>query len=74
MVYEPPVRNLIGLQKAGEVYTTPAWSMNVVYARLKPFGVLRTLLLDSILDTFRLSAWLFQRLSLLRKKRAATPE
>lgn len=74
MVYEPPVRNLIGLQKAGEVYTTPAWSMNVVYARLKPFGVLRTLLLDSILDTFRLSAWLFQRLSLLRKKKAATPE
>ena len=69
MVYESPVRNVIGLQRAGEAYTTPAWSMNVVYARLKPFGALRTLLLDFILDTFRMGAWLFHRLSLLRAKK-----
>jgi hypothetical protein len=29
IVYETPVRNRIGLQKAGTVYTSPAWSMNV---------------------------------------------
>src|ERR1700726_3026404 len=45
IVYETPVRNRIGLQKAGTVYTSPAWSMNVVYARLKPGGPLKTLLL-----------------------------
>ena len=42
IVYEPPVRNRIGLQHSGTVYTSPAWSMNVVYARLKPKGVLAT--------------------------------
>ena len=66
IVYETPVRNRIGLLKAGTVYTSPAWSMNVVYARLKPAGPLKTLLLNSILGVFRFSAWLFYRLSLLR--------
>lgn len=68
IVYEPPVRNRIGLQKAGAVYTTPAWSMNVVYARLKPSGALKTLLLDLILGSFRLSAWLFYKFSLFRPR------
>ena len=68
IVYEPPVRNRIGLQKSGFVYTGPAWSMNVVYARLKPFGAIKTLLLNSILGAFRLSAWLLYKFSLLKPK------
>ncbi|HET9307008.1 MAG TPA: NAD(P)/FAD-dependent oxidoreductase [Candidatus Sulfotelmatobacter sp.] len=68
IVYEPPVRNRIGLQKAGTVYTSPAWSMNVVYARLKPGGIFSTLLLNSMLGTFRLSAWVVYHLS--RRKRS----
>jgi menaquinone-9 beta-reductase len=68
IVYEPPVRNRIGLQKAGTVYTSPAWSMNVVYARLKPDGIFSTLLLNSMLGAFRLSAWVFYHLC--RRKRS----
>lgn len=68
IVYEPPVRNRIGLQKAGAVYTTPAWSMNVVYTRLAPSGAIKTLLLDLILGCFRLSAWLFYQFSLPRPR------
>jgi hypothetical protein len=34
IVYEPVVRNRIGLSLAGTFYTSPAWSLNVVYARL----------------------------------------
>ena len=68
IVYEPPVRNRIGLQKAGAVYTSPAWSMNVVYARLKPGGIFSTLLLNSMLGTFRLSAWVVYQFS--RRKRS----
>ena len=64
IVYEPPVRNRIGLQKAGTIYTSPAWSMNVVYARLSPSGALKTFLLNVILLSFRLSAWLFYKFSL----------
>lgn len=63
IVYQPPVRTRIGLPKAGKVYTGPAWSMNVVYARLKPFGIFSTLLLNMILDTFRMSAWLLYQFS-----------
>jgi menaquinone-9 beta-reductase len=63
IVYEPPVRNRIGLRKAATVYTSPAWSMNVVYARLKPGGIFSTLLLNTLLGLFRLSAWVFYHLS-----------
>jgi menaquinone-9 beta-reductase len=63
IVYEPPVRNRIGLPKAGEVYTGPAWSMNVVYARLKPFGIPSTLLLKFILAAFRMGALVLYQFS-----------
>jgi menaquinone-9 beta-reductase len=65
IVYEPPVRNRMGLQKAGTIYTSPAWSMNVVNARLKPSGALKTFLLTSILGVFRFGAWLLYQFSLL---------
>ena len=70
IVYEPAVRNRIGLQKAGTLYTAPAWSMNAVYARLRPSGILSTLLLSSVLGIFRLSAWSFYRFS--RRKYATS--
>ena len=59
IVYEPPVRNRIGVARSGKIYTGPAWSMNVVYARLKPNGVLSTGLLAIMLGAFRGGAWLF---------------
>jgi menaquinone-9 beta-reductase len=57
IVYEPTVRNRIGLAQAGTVYTSPAWSMNLVYARLKPRGFFRTFLLGAVLALFRAGAW-----------------
>jgi menaquinone-9 beta-reductase len=59
ILYEPPVRNRIGVERSGTVYTSPAWSMNVVYARTKPRGVLSTFLLGLFLGAFRASAWMF---------------
>jgi flavin-dependent dehydrogenase len=59
MLYEPAVRNRIGARASGTVYTTPAWSMNVVYARLKPKGILKTYLLGSVLGFWRACAWIF---------------
>jgi flavin-dependent dehydrogenase len=59
IVYQPPVRNRIGVGTSGTVYTSPAWSMNVVYARLKPDGIASTLLLGLMLGFFRASAWMF---------------
>lgn len=61
IVYEPVVRNRIGLGTAGAVYTSPAWSMNVVYARLRPWGFLSTFVLDGMLIFFRISASILYR-------------
>jgi flavin-dependent dehydrogenase len=62
IVYEPPVRSRIGLASSGTVYTSPAWSMNVVYARTKPRGVVATFLLGLLLGAFRASAWILYQL------------
>ena len=56
IVYEPQVRNRISLAIAGEAYTSPAWSMNVVYARLSPPGLIATFILWAMLGFFRVSA------------------
>lgn len=61
MIYEPTVRSRIGLGSAGTAYTSPAWSMNVVYARLSPPGLIRTFILNSMLGLFRVSASLYYR-------------
>ena len=61
-MFEPPVRNRIGVGRSGTVYTGPAWSMNMVYARLRPKGILSTLFLGLFLGTFRASAWAFYQL------------
>ena len=57
IVYEAAVRNRIGLARCGTIYTGPAWSMNAVYARLKPRGILSTTLLSICLNAFRAGAW-----------------
>lgn len=74
IVYNPPVRNRIGLQSSGTAYTSPAWSMNVFYARMKPRGNFSTLVFNSILRFFRCSAWLFYQFCRLFPSRAEVPQ
>lgn len=59
IVYEPSVRNRIGLRQAGTVYTSPAWTMNLVYNRLRPRGAISTFLFNSVIGFFRCGAWAF---------------
>jgi flavin-dependent dehydrogenase len=73
IVYEPPVRACIGIGRAGTVYTSPAWSMNVVYARLKPNGIFSTFLIGSVLGFFRASAWVFYQICKRRMPAVAIP-
>jgi flavin-dependent dehydrogenase len=61
IVYEPSVRNYIGLQRAGTVYTGPAWMMNLVYNRFRPRGMVSTFLFNSLIGFFRWSAWVFHQ-------------
>jgi flavin-dependent dehydrogenase len=59
VIYESPIRNRIGILRAGDVYTVPAWSLNSIYSRFRPRGVLKTLLYCSLLNLSRLGTFLF---------------
>jgi menaquinone-9 beta-reductase len=73
IVYEPPVRDRIGVGRSGTVYTSPAWSMNVVYARLKPKGIFSTYFLGFLLGWFRGSAWVLYQFCKRRMPAAEMP-
>jgi len=62
VVYQPPVRNRIGIRQTGAVYTGAAWTLNLVYARMRPAGIFSTFLISMLLGFFRLSGWIFFRL------------
>jgi menaquinone-9 beta-reductase len=59
VLYDSPVRRRIGPFRAGDVYTIPAWSMNVVYSRLRPDGFFSTIFLRSLLAFIRRGLSLF---------------
>jgi flavin-dependent dehydrogenase len=62
IVYEPSVRNRVGLGRSGTIYTSPAWTMNLVYARLHPTGILSTFLFGLSLKVLRAGAWLLYQI------------
>jgi len=67
------VRNHIGLRHAGTVYISPAWTMNLVYARTKPRGMFSTALFGLSLLFFRAATWVvYQVCKLLPKSAEAT--
>jgi flavin-dependent dehydrogenase len=56
VIYDHPIRNRIGVTTAGDVYTIPAWSLNHVYARVSPRGVISSMFFWLLLGTFRAAA------------------
>jgi menaquinone-9 beta-reductase len=62
VVYEPPIRNRIGLRNSGTIYISPAWGMNLLYARVRPNGIVSTFVFNLFLRFFRASAWVFHQL------------
>jgi flavin-dependent dehydrogenase len=57
LVYDWPVRDRLGIQRAATIYTDAAWSMNGLYSRLRPRGVLSTAAFGAALNVLRASAW-----------------
>jgi 2-polyprenyl-6-methoxyphenol hydroxylase-like FAD-dependent oxidoreductase len=55
VLYDWPIRNRIGPFNAGNVYTIPAWSINVVYSRSRPQGFVSTTLFRLLLASLRYS-------------------
>jgi flavin-dependent dehydrogenase len=71
VIYDWPVRNRIGALLAGDVYTIPAWSINNIYSRLQPLGVVSTLLFGLFLATLRWAMNLFYWFC--KRSRSSTP-
>ena len=65
VLYDWPIRNQIGPFRAGDVYTIPAWSINVIYSRSRPQGFVSTtlfrLLLASLRHSLRVFHWFCRR-------------
>jgi menaquinone-9 beta-reductase len=55
VLYDWPIRNCIGPFNAGDLYTIPAWSINVVYSRLRAQGLIKTTLFRLLLASLRVS-------------------
>jgi flavin-dependent dehydrogenase len=61
LVYQPQVRNRLGMGGSAGSYISPAWGMNVLYARLKPKRLFSTMLLGFLIECSRACQWiLFQ--------------
>jgi len=55
VLYDWPIRNQIGPFRAGDLYTIPAWSINVIYSRSRPQGFVSTTLFRLLLASLRYS-------------------
>jgi menaquinone-9 beta-reductase len=52
-IYDPAIRNRVGVLNAGRAYTIAAWSLNAVYSRLRPEGAVSTIIFGLVLNLFR---------------------
>lgn len=59
VIYDWPIRNRIGMFHAGDVYTVPAWSINVLYSRIRPSGIISTELFSLFLGSLSAAACVF---------------
>jgi hypothetical protein len=73
VLYDWPIRKKIGPLNAGDVYTIPAWLMNLFYSRLAPRGIVCTCLFGCILAGLRSAAAVFYWLCWRRSSSKAAP-
>jgi flavin-dependent dehydrogenase len=74
VLYDWPIRKRIGPLNAGDVYTIPAWLMNLFYSRLAPRGIVCTGLFGCMLTGLRSAAAAFCWLCRQRSFSKAVPE
>ncbi len=74
VLYDWPIRKKIGPLNAGDVYTIPAWLMNLFYSRLAPRGIVCTCLFGCLLTGLRSAAAVFYWLCRQRSSPKAAPE
>jgi flavin-dependent dehydrogenase len=71
VIYDWPIRNRVGAAVAGDVYTIPAWSINNIYSRIEPRGLVLTVVFGLLLATLRAAMNMFYWFC--RRSRSASP-
>ena len=61
LVYQPQVRNRLGMGGAAGTSISPAWVVNAFYARSKPNGLFSTMLLGFLMEFPRACQWILYR-------------
>jgi menaquinone-9 beta-reductase len=74
VLYDWPVRKRIGPLIAGDVYTIPAWLMNLFYSRLAPQGIVCTGLFSCLLTGLRSAAAVYYWVCRRRSSSKGVPE
>jgi hypothetical protein len=69
-MYDWPIRERIGPLTAGDVYTVPAWLINLLYSRINPTGLAGTAIFGFVLASLRSASWI---LSWLCRRSASSP-
>lgn len=57
LFYQPTLRDRLGLFGTARIYTVPAWLMNLIYTRMRPRTILRTLVIGLVMSALRAIAW-----------------
>jgi hypothetical protein len=65
LVYDWRVRDRVGIKRAATAYTIAAWSVNGLYSRWRPRGIISTAAFGGILNILRGGAWVLSRLCTL---------
>jgi flavin-dependent dehydrogenase len=61
-IYDPAIRNRVGVLNAGRAYTIAAWSLNAAYSRLRPGGAVSTVIFGFVLNLFRAASVVYRAL------------
>jgi flavin-dependent dehydrogenase len=61
LVYQPQVRNRLGMGSSASTYISPAWGINALYAHCKPNGLFSTMLLGFLMEFSRACQWILYR-------------
>ena len=71
LFYQSTLRDRMGFFTTARVYTVPAWLMNLVYTRMRPRTVVRTLAISLVLYALRAMTWAAYQGGVLLDRRSA---
>ena len=71
LFYQPALRDRIGVFGTARIYTVPAWLMNLVYTRMRPLTLARTLAIGLVMSALRAVTWVAYQVGLLLERRSA---